>query len=475
MTRLVAVFLLTIVPLSASADSWPAESWSDAVNMTALDSEFQEDLSGAFWNPQTRVLWVCQNGLAKIWALVEDGTGGFVVRTDGSGMRYEWDLGMQDLEDLTQVNLAQDVIYAIDEGAGTIFSVDLSAPDTHLILHSWNVSSFLPEYVSGYGPEGIAFVPDEWLACRQFMDSTGQRRLSQKGMNGLMFLAHQQEGRIYVFDLNPDLNNDVWLVGEYDTARNESCAAGFDRDLGLLCIWHNTGSNYLEWTDLTSIPVSGSIRQFRMVQEFTGPISGNLEGFAAAPQAPSAPDSWCFITRDDGGSDSLRWFRSFRLPDVTPPAFLNATPRIREVSAESVTIGVELNEPGRLYLVVLADGAPAPDVRHVRGGRDASGNPPIAEGFIDVTASGVEATGEFQGLAPATAYDVFCVAEDQRGILQNDVTFLNAVTSDPVASPTPPITPTPQAVPTGQAGTVPLIMLLMSGIILAGQINRRCG
>lgn len=468
------VCLILFLSANVQADPWPGEPWAESLNLTALDTEFEEDLSGAFWNPQTRVLWVCQNGAAKIWALIEDGLGGFAVREDGEGNRYEWDLGSQDLEDLTQVSLAQDLIYLIDEGTGTILCVDLSNPTAHPLIRSWNVSSGLPSYAGGLGPEGISFVEDEWLVCRQFKDRNGSRYHSQKGMNGLMFIAHQQQGQVYVFDLNPDITNDYLFVGQYDTSRDESCAVGFDRNLGLMYIWHNTGANYLEITDLDTSALTGQIRQFRTVTEYVAPRSGNLEGFSAAPQAGINAESWCFITQDDGGTDSLRWFDSFQIPDVTPPDYSSGLmPRVVSTGSVDVTLGVAMNEIGSVYYIIVPDGVVSPDYKQVRGGVDAEGLMPLFSGKISIEQTGVEYTQTVSGLIPDTSYDAYCVGEDESAILQTSAYLLEFVTLSAIPTSTPeptetPIepTPTPQPVPVEGRTGLGLIVAAVSIILL---------
>ena len=352
------ILLLSLPSKGFTSDPWPGESWTSATNLTHLDAEFQADLSGAYWNPVSRTLWVCQNGLAKVWALVEDGSGSFMIREDGAGALYEWDLGTQDLEDLTQVDTASDIVFIINESNGTIQCFDLSSPGAQPLLHSWNVSADLPAYSGGMGPEGLCFVPDAWLEARQFQDQNGVEYYSQMGMAGLMFIAHQQEGMIYVFDLDPDTDNSYLFVGQYRTSRQESCALSFDGDLGILYIWHNIGSNYLEVTDLSSSGYSGLIRQLNTVQEFDAPVTGNLEGFTAAPATGPNHETWCFITCDDCGNDSLRWFQSFSYPDLPTPS---STPAITPPPTPSQTPGQteppppipSTNDAGTILLILL--------------------------------------------------------------------------------------------------------------------------
>ncbi|MEI2422326.1 hypothetical protein V6O07_18745, partial [Arthrospira platensis SPKY2] len=97
------------------------------------------------------------------------------------------------------------------------------------------------------GPEGISFVPDNWLQTSGFVSSqTGQPYTSTKGMGGLMFIAHQDGGFVWVFDINPNQTNDFLYVGKYKTSRTESCGLSFDSSTGMLYILHNVGDNFLE-------------------------------------------------------------------------------------------------------------------------------------------------------------------------------------------------------------------------------------
>jgi hypothetical protein len=98
--------------------------------------------------------------------------------------------------------------------------------------------------------------------------------------------------------------------GSNQTARAETADLAFDRVTGKLYIWHNTGPNYLEVAELNST-LNGGVRRFRTLIEYTGPRSGNLEGFALV-STPETND-WCMITDDSNANDEgVVLYRQFR-------------------------------------------------------------------------------------------------------------------------------------------------------------------
>jgi hypothetical protein len=286
---------------AAGATAWPAESWTAATDLTALDpSGWVKNLSGGYWNPVTRRLWVCTNSPAKFWSLKEDGVGGFAIEREYTGSG--------DLEGITQISTVPDRVFAIDEQARTIRSYRISdgAAQTTWLL------SAIPDWGNS-GPEGIAFVPDAWLARSGFTGANGspypQSVYGANGFGGLVFIAVQTSGWVYAFDLKTD--GTYTYVGRYLTTRTESCELTFDASVGRLYILHNIGGNFLQVTDLTST-VSGSDRRFSAVAEFQVPSTSNIEGFALTPAMVSATavgDNWCFFTDDDNANGALRWFK----------------------------------------------------------------------------------------------------------------------------------------------------------------------
>lgn len=297
---------------------WPAEPMISAQNLTSVEgpgvNDFHSDLSGAFWNPVRRRLWVCRNGplasQSKIWAIREDGMGGFVCDYRNS-LRGEW-TGFGDIEDLTQANLNEDSIYVIVEGEERIKKYDVSVYGVAVLLGTWDLSQYLP-IVGDSGAEGIAFVPDENLISGGFVDSLGNPRLSQGGMGGLMFVAHQNGGRIYVFDLMVGLS-EFRYVGSYQTGFTESCALAFDRNSGMLHIFHGAGFNRLEVASLQS-SVVGPERKLQEIMSFAPPsgiTNSNIEGIAVVSDMDCAGDHRSlFMAIDDGGPWSLVRFRNY--------------------------------------------------------------------------------------------------------------------------------------------------------------------
>lgn len=301
---------------------WPAETWSGATNLTPVEgagtNDFHEDLSGAFWNPTTRRLWLCRNGPAattsKFWALVESG-GTFAV-DQRSGQRGEW-TNFGDLEAITQVNLSEDKVYLMIETDERIRCFSTAVYGTATLLRDWNTSAFLP-LSGGSGAEALAFVPDYHLARWGFVDPAGAPRLSTRGMGGLMFVGHQNGGRVYAFDLSPT-SNAFDFVGSYTTGYTETAELSFDRSSGLLYILHGDGANTIEVTTLASTPVGGS-RRLNEVLTYSppagAPAGANIEGFttfgfANCSMPPASGSRSAFLTIDDGGATSLLWFRQF--------------------------------------------------------------------------------------------------------------------------------------------------------------------
>jgi hypothetical protein len=316
-TTLVVLLLMTVLTAGWAAEPWLAEAWTEATTLTHLDPAFKKNISGACYNPVTEAFWVCRNGgPSAFWMLKKDQNGNWGLATKGEA-QVKYDVGEGDLEGICQVDYRKDLVYLMVEGADKIREYDTTNHSGAILKNEWDISAHVPTK-GGAGSEGITFVPDDWLTKGNFTDANGNSYVSKGGMGGLMFVAHQNGGGIYVFDLSVDTKS-LHFVGAYRSSRKESSGLEFDRSSGLLYIWHNTGPNYLQVARLSSY-AKGKKRYLTTVKEFTGPKGGNLEGIAIAPAASKT--GLCLIVDDENQDGSaLMLFRQFdfsKAPGVVP-------------------------------------------------------------------------------------------------------------------------------------------------------------
>ena len=325
---------MAVVSVANSASPWPAESTSQAVKLTGLDPEFNApNMSGAAWNPVTRTLWLANNS-GQFWALVEDGAGSFRVATNAAGTKAKWSPG-GDLESICQADFSQPLVYLMDEN-GWIREYDVAQFGVIHENRNWDIRAQCPEVGGTLGPEALTFVPDEWLLREGFQGTNGIPCVSSNGMGGLMFVGHQDGGYVHVFDLNRT-NSTFAYLGRYKTGRTETAGLEFDRATGKLYIWHNTGSNYLEVTELNSYLEGGEWR-LRPLIEYVGPRTGNLEGFALAPT--TGTNHWCFLTDDDNqDGEAILWFRQFLPVEDTDGDSLSDDWELRYWGTTAATVG----------------------------------------------------------------------------------------------------------------------------------------
>ena len=311
--------LISVTQLTLNAqNAWPSQAWTSAVNLTPVIDATSglTELSGLHWNPDLNRLYVIDDhGNMYILAL-NINTNKFT--------RIGTVAGLGGPEGVTQIDYTTNEFYTIDETSYQIRKYTHSASFSNVILsNSWNLlgSSSPMTDTGNTGPEGITFIPDSYLKSIGFIStSTGAAYTSTKGMGGLIFLAHQKKGYVWVFDLNPTVSNDFTYVGKYKTNEDESCDLAFDRSTGLLYILHNTGSNYLEVTNLSTSIVSGE-RKFVTKNEYNLPQpSGNtnIEGFAITPKCDDSTHVSAWLCRDVASDEStsyqqdcLRWFTPF--------------------------------------------------------------------------------------------------------------------------------------------------------------------
>ena len=298
---LLAACLAPSIPAADAAAPWPGESWTSATNLTSLNATgWASNLSGAYWNPVTRRLWVCTNGPARFWSLRENGAGGFEIEREYTGTG--------DLEAISQIGTTPDRVFVLDEQARMIRSYRIS---DGAALTTWFLST-IPDWGNS-GPEGIAFVPNAWLGQSGFVDGTGapypQSVHGANGFGGIVFVAVQTSGWVYAFDLRT--NGTSTFVGRYLTSRAESCELTFDDSIGRMYVLHNIDTNVLEITSLVSTLSAGN-RRFTPDAEVQVPSGSNIEGFGLTPAldpGSTVSERWCFFTDDSNLQGALRWFR----------------------------------------------------------------------------------------------------------------------------------------------------------------------
>jgi len=325
MMKRIAVLFFFFVSIASFAQSpWPSENWSTATPLTSvMNSSGLLELSGLHWNPITNRLYMVQDGRLRVLQL------NTTSNTFSQVGNHTMVVGA---EGITQADYNANTFYVVDENAYMIRQYIHPANFGSLTMNaSWNLLNAPSPMVNtgNTGPEGIVFIPDANLAAAGFTSSvTGQPYVSTKGAGGLFFIAHQDGGYIWVFDLNPNVNNDFVFVGKYKTGRNESSDLAFDRSTGLLYILHNIGANYLEVTDLTLAPVSET--KFTTVSEYYLPNPGdgntNIEGFAIMPKCESLVTGSAFLCRDVESDeddaiklDAIRWFNPYAADGTCVP------------------------------------------------------------------------------------------------------------------------------------------------------------
>ena len=311
------VFLFSIQRINAQI--WPASSWSTATNLTnIMDTGGVTDLSGLHFNPTNNRLYAVQ-GDGRVRVLQWNTTTNSFIQIGNKVI----DGGP---EGITQANLYANEFYTIDENNYEIRRYTHTANFSTLTeFKHWNLlnSPSPMQDTNNSGPEGIVFIPDSFLSSIGFVSQqTGQLYTSVKGLGGLFFVAHQDGGNIWVFDVNPNTDNDFAYVGKYQTNHPESCDLAFDRSTGLLYILHNiAGNNRLEVTNLTTT-LNGAARKFVYSKDYliTNPTGNNdnIEGFALTPKCPETGITNAWLCRDVEASessstrqDALRLFTNF--------------------------------------------------------------------------------------------------------------------------------------------------------------------
>jgi hypothetical protein len=113
--------------------------------------------------------------------------------------------------------------------------------------------------------------------------------------------------------------------------------------------------------------------------------------------------------------------------DTTAPTFASSYPKIENITQTTADLKIQINENGKAYYVVLADGATAPtDVK-----TDAN------KITIDLTAD-TEASSSITGLSAETAYDIYLIIEDAAGNITQATTYpINLLTTSSPSGPTP--------------------------------------
>jgi len=273
------------------------------------------EASGLHWNPLTQRLYLVQDDGRLRVLQYNAGTGNF------SALANKAIPGGP--EGITQADFSANEFYVIDENNYQIRKFSHNGNFSNIIeARHWNLlqsPSPMPD-TGNVGPEGICFVPDAALSAMGFVsEASGQPYISTKGMGGLLFIAHQNGGYLWVYDVNPEADNDFLYVGKYKTNRAESCDLAFDRSTNLLYVLHNIDSNYLEVTDLASSVESGERKMHTVSEYFVAnpTVNINVEGVAITPKCDDPVHVSVWLCRDVGtgdgslSTDILRQFSPF--------------------------------------------------------------------------------------------------------------------------------------------------------------------
>jgi hypothetical protein len=130
------------------------------------------------------------------------------------------------------------------------------------------------------------------------------------------------------------------------------------------------------------------------------------------------------------GSNTTTYEVSVEGTDTTDPSWTSGYPKADTATSDGFTVRASINEGGKAYYVVVADGATAPSVAQVKVGQNNGGTAALKSGNWTLTAS-TESSTAITGLSVDADYDVYFVAEDDEATpnVQDAVTKVDVSTT----------------------------------------------
>lgn len=276
---------------------WPGQN---AVQTLDMPSDFESDLSGLTFEPETGALWAVNNLSGKLFRLVASGQGfardSAADWSAGKQLRYPSGNGSPDSEGVTLGQNLADGVYVCaehdNEASGTsrlsVLRYDASAPGATLTAtHEWDLTSLLPAVEANRGLEAISWLPDDYLVERGFFDEAKQVTYAPanypKHGSGLFVVGVEQTGKLYVVALDHGAVG-ATLLASIATPNTGVMGLEFDRDARQL--WFNcddTCGNKSGILDVDTRADSKTRGRFVVTRQFQRPNSlpdSNNEGIA---------------------------------------------------------------------------------------------------------------------------------------------------------------------------------------------------
>lgn len=322
---------------------------------TGFESPNQE-ISGSCWSGDD-TLWCVQSSPTVIYkiefsddALSTPAITAFEIDTDEivevcggppNGRNYnDWEACAQlDPE-------AKDELYVLSENGGTIIRITGLAEGKSRGYKVWNLEGFMPAetgrqldgYGKGTGAEGLEFISNVAELFSMRPDSNGSGNLTNfnlativdgqksdamwtqnvfsagepgESLGQLALVGHQHDGRIYVFEINPESSGEFISHGFWETKTSEVCGLHWDARVADLVIWHGApldtpsarrveGNSLEIWRlggthrdGLRAGEESDLVRRFELTDFRTGPdVPGNA-GYANCDESLDRAHAGC--------------------------------------------------------------------------------------------------------------------------------------------------------------------------------------
>lgn len=216
-----------------------------------------------------------------------------------------------------------------------------------------------------------------------------------------------------------------------------------DMELNNTTVNQSAGANALVGTFTTTDADSGDTFTYALTtgagDADNGKFSiGGMDGnqlFAKDASIAAGNYSVRIQTKDSAGDLYSESF-TIKVVDDIAPDYRNSTPALSGILADQATMTVQLDEAGKAYYVVVANGAALPSAAQVKAGHDSTDSAALKSGTITVSSAGVDAAGTISGLQAHTDYDVYVVAEDSVPNLQANAMKLDLQTINSIPIPT---------------------------------------